>query len=223
MKEFDKDARNRVQRVPKRGVYERESVYAIVDAALIGHVSFAVDGQPFVIPTLIAREGDTLLLHGASSSRLMRHAAAGEALAIAVTHVDGLVLARSVFHHSVNYRSAVLFGRGQAVEERAEKMAALRLFTERLVPGRWADAREPNETELRATAVIRVPIESASAKVRSGPPGDDEADYLLPVWSGVLALAQNWGPPQRDAQLAGDVILPDYLAALLARSPEQRE
>lgn len=223
MSEFETNARNRVQRVPKRGVYDREMIYGIVDAALIGHVSFVIEGQPFVIPTLIAREGDRLLLHGASSSRLMRHAAAGAPLAVAVTHVDGLVLARSVFHHSVNYRSAVLFGRGSAVEEREAKLAALRQFTERLVPGRWADAREPNETELRATAVIAMPIDSASAKVRSGPPGDDEADCALPVWAGVLPLLQGWGPPQRDALLAEDVTLPGYLAALLERSPQQRK
>lgn len=215
MSEFAKSDLNQVRRVPKRGLYDKDNVYAIVDAALIGHVSFVVDGQPFVIPTLIARDGDELLLHGASSSRLMRHAALGEPLAVAVTHVDGLVLARSVFHHSVNYRSAVLYGRAREVTERAAKLDALRIFTERLLPGRWDDARPPNETELKATAVLALPIDSASAKVRSGPPGDDEEDYALPVWAGVLPVREAWGEPLPDPRLDEGIALPGYLAQLL--------
>lgn len=213
--EFEKSDLNRIRRVPQRGMYDQATVYAILDAALIGHVSFVVDEQPFVIPTLIARVGDELLLHGATTSRLMRHAAQGEPLAVGVTHVDGLVLARSVFHHSVNYRSAVVFGRARPITERTAKLGALRVFTERLVPGRWADARLPNAAELQATAVVALAISAASAKVRSGPPGDDEGDYDLPVWAGVLPLALHYGAPQADPRLDADIALPDYLRDLL--------
>ena len=212
MPDYDITDLNRVRRVPARGAYDRETVHAILDAALIGHVSFVVDDQPFVIPTLIARDGDELLLHGATSSRLMRHAATGAPLAVAVTHVDGLVLARSVFHHSINYRSAVLFGTARLLEEPAAKMAALRAFTERLIPGRWDDARPPNETELKATAVLALTINAASAKVRVGPPGDDEEDYALPVWAGVLPLQTSYGPPLPDGRLDPATPLPPYLA-----------
>ncbi len=218
MAEFEVTDLNRVKRVPKRGLYDEQSVYGILDDALIGHVSFVVDGQPFVIPTLIARDRDELLLHGASSSRLMRHAADGAPLAVAVTHVDGLVLARSVFHHSVNYRSVVVFGQGRPVTDREEKMTALRRFTDKLIPGRWDDARSPNEAELKATAVVAVTISSASAKVRVGPPGDDEEDYALPHWAGVLPLVNSFGVPVPDERLARGIDVPRYVQELVQNS-----
>ena len=219
MTTYDVTDRNRVRRVPKRGAYDQETVHSIIDNALIGHVAFVIEDQPYVIPTLVARNDDALLLHGAVSSRLMRHAASGEPLSIAVTHVDGLVLARSVFHHSVNYRSVVIFGSGQPVADPAAKVAALEQFTEKLLPGRWQDARVPNDTELKATAVVSVPIDTASAKVRSGPPSDDEDDYALPIWAGVLPLETRFAAPQADARLDPSISLPDYLATLVNRDP----
>jgi nitroimidazol reductase NimA-like FMN-containing flavoprotein (pyridoxamine 5'-phosphate oxidase superfamily) len=211
MTQFESTGKNRVQRVPARGSYDKETVYEIVDQALIGHVGFTVEGEPFVIPTLIARQDDRLLLHGASTSRLMRHIESGAPLCVALTHVDGLVLARSVFHHSINYRSAVLFGTGQLVTDAGTKMEALRLFTERLVPGRWDDVRPPNEVEFKATAVALMEIDLASAKVRTGPPSDDEEDYDLPVWAGVLPLRQLYEEPLPDDRLDPQIDFPEYL------------
>ncbi|HEY8598958.1 MAG TPA: pyridoxamine 5'-phosphate oxidase family protein [Thermomicrobiales bacterium] len=220
MTAFAKDRRNKVQRMPARGQYEREEVYQIVDAGLICHVGFVQDGQPFVIPTLHARDGDTLLLHGSSASRLMKHAGAGGAVCVTVTYVDGIVLARSIFNHSINYRSAVLFGSGHLVTEPEAKMAALAMFTERLLPGRWDDAREPNRKELKATAVVAIPIDSASAKVRTGPPHDDDEDLALPVWAGVLPLHQQFGTPIADPEAATEQPFPGYLEAYLAQQHE---
>lgn len=206
--------RNRVKRVPERGQYEKEDVYAILDAALICHVAFIQDDQPFVIPTLHARDGDRLLLHGATTSRLIKHVTAGNEVSIAVTLVDGLVLARSVFHHSVNYRSAVIFGRGRQLDD-AGKMDALARFTEKLVPGRWDDARLPNSTELKATAVVAVPIDLASAKVRTGGPKDDAEDYALPVWAGVVPMTTRYLPPVTDPAMTTDAPVPPYVADLI--------
>ena len=211
MSEYKKTEVNRVRRVPKRGVYDKETIYSIVDDALICHVGFVQEGRPFVIPTMHARRDDEILLHGATTSRLIRHVQAGNEICLTMTHLDGIVLARSVFHHSLNYRSALLFGRGYLVEGDEAKMAALELFTERLMPGRWADARSPNRKELKATAVVAIPIEMASAKVRSGPPGDDEEDYALPVWAGVLPIDRVVGPPEADGRLAEDIAVPDYV------------
>lgn len=216
MTEFDRTDLNRISRLPKRGHYDRETVYGILDEALICHVAFVEDGQPYVIPTLHARSGDDLLLHGASTSRMLLHAAAGHPLSIGVTLVDGIVLARSIFHHSINYRSVVLFGQGGLVEEPEAKLAALAAFSERLLPGRWADSRQPNPVEMKATAVIRIPIEMASAKVRVGPPGDDEEDVALPHWAGVLPLRQAVGEPLPAPNLAEGIALPDYLQAFMA-------
>src|SRR4051812_347058 len=192
---FPKTTRNKVKRMPERGHYDAATIYPIVDAALICHVGFVIDQQPFVIPTLHARQGDTILLHGAKGSRLLRHIQLGGEVCITITLVDGIVLARSVFHHSINYRSAVLFGKGALITDEQAQMQALEAFTERLIPGRWQDARPPNALELRQTTVVAVQIESASAKIRSGPPGDDAADYDLPVWAGVLPLQQSAGAP----------------------------
>jgi nitroimidazol reductase NimA-like FMN-containing flavoprotein (pyridoxamine 5'-phosphate oxidase superfamily) len=211
MAEFQQTTRNRVRRHPERGAYDKKSIYQIIDEALICHVAFIKDDEPYVIPTLHARHDDWILLHGASSSRLMRHVESGRRVTLAFALVDGLVLARSVFSHSINYRSVVLFGQGQKVASDADKMAALELFTERIMPGRWADARPPTPRELKATSVARIPIELASAKVRQGPPADDEEDLALPVWAGVVPIQQRAGNPLPDPQQADDVPVPDYV------------
>ncbi len=188
--EFAATELNKLHRLPQRGHYDRETIYAILDAAMVCHVGFVQDGQPFVVPTSYARAGDTLLLHGATSSRLMGHIAAGQPVSISVAILDGLVLAKSAFHHSVNYRSAVIFGRGRLLEDAAEKLDALAILIEHLAPGRWAVVRPPNAAELKATAVVAVAIESASAKVRSGPPSDADSDLALSVWAGVLPVME---------------------------------
>lgn len=217
MTAYPKTRRNKVVRMPERGQYDREEIYPIVDAALVCHVAFVMDDQPFVIPTLHARDGDTLLLHGSSASRLMRHAGAGNPICVTVTLLDGIVLARSIFNHSINYRSAVLYGRGALVTDPAEKLAALARFTERLLPGRWDDAREPNSQELKATAVVAIPLDSASAKVRVGPPKDDAEDMALPIWAGVLPLRQVMDAPVADPKLAPGIAPPGYLAEFIAQ------
>lgn len=214
MTEFTPTDKNRVRRMPNRGAYDTATIYPIVDAALICHVGLVQDGEPVVIPTLHARRGDEILLHGATTSRLMQYAAAGHPLCLTMTLVDGLVLARSVFHHSVNYRSAVLFGRGQLVPD-DQKLAYLAHFTEKLLPGRWDDVRAPNAAEFKATAVVAVTIESASAKVRTGPPKDDEEDYALPVWAGVLSIQQTLGALEADPQLTEGIGVPGYLQAYM--------
>jgi nitroimidazol reductase NimA-like FMN-containing flavoprotein (pyridoxamine 5'-phosphate oxidase superfamily) len=208
---FLKTTRNKVKRLPERGHYDTATIYPIVDAALICHVGFVLEGQPFVIPTLHARQGDTILLHGAKGSRLLRYVQTGGQVCITVTHVDGIVLARSVFHHSINYRSAVLFGKGAVIVDAQAQLQALEAFTERLIPGRWQDARPPNALELKQTTVVAVHIESASAKLRSGPPGDEADDLDLPVWAGVLPIRQVAGAPLADPQLRPGVELPDYI------------
>lgn len=206
---------NRVVRKPERGNYDKATIYPIIDEALVCHVAFVQDGHPFVIPTLHARDGDSILLHGSSTSRLIEHAGAGNELCIGITLVDGIVLARTVFNHSINYRSVVLFGSGSAIEGRAEKMAVLAAFTERLLPGRWDDARLPTEQELKATGAVRVPINLASAKVRTGPPKDDAEDLGLPIWAGVLPLRIAYGDLQADPKLSGGIAIPDYLQEYL--------
>lgn len=187
---FETTLRNRVKRLPERANYDKETVYQIIDAALIGNVAFTADDQPFVIPTLIARDGDALLLHGAPASRLIRHIQRGDPICVSITHVDGIVLAKAAFHHSINYRSVVLFGTGRVIESDAEKMRALEIFTERILPGRWDAVRLPNAKELNQTTAVAVPIELASAKIRTGGPKDDEEDKSLPIWSGVVPLQQ---------------------------------
>jgi uncharacterized protein len=218
MTDFAKTPRNQVRRLPERAAYDRPTIYAILDEALICHVAFVQDGQPFIIPQLFARQGDRLLLHGSPNSRLLKHIKSSEPISVAVTLVDGLVLARSVFEHSVNYRSAVLFGRGRALEDPAEKMKALGILTEHILPGRWNDARQPNPKELAATMVVAVNIESASAKTRSGMPEElSEEDYALPVWAGILPIAQQYQPLQPDPRLSTETPVPEYLQKLLPR------
>lgn len=181
--------RTRLRRIPKRGVFDRETIYSILDEGLVCHVGFVIDGRPFVIPTGYARIGDRLVIHGSSASRMLRNLADGVEVCVTVTLLDGLVLARSAFHHSVNYRSVVIFGKATAIVNDDEKTKALEAFTEHVIPGRWSDVRWPNELELKATTVLSMPIDEASAKVRTGGPVDDEEDYELDVWAGVLPLA----------------------------------
>ncbi len=211
MSDFPKTDRNRVRRKPQRGDYQKETIYQIIDEAPICHVGFVVDGQPYVIPTLHARQGDVLFLHGAPASRLLKVIETGAEVCITMTLVDGIVLARSAFHHSINYRSALLFGRGAIVTEPGQKMAALAAITEHIAPGRWSEVRQPSQQELDATTVVAVPIASASAKIRSGPPLDDEVDYELPIWAGVLPLTLVSGAPEPDPRLPADIPLPPSL------------
>ncbi len=189
MTEIAKTDQNRIKRLAERGHYDRETINQILDEVLICHVGFVEENKPFVIPINFARIGDTIVLHGAKASRLLRHIEAGHPVCVEATIVDGIVLARSVFHHSVNYRSVVLFGTGQTITQDHEKLAALEAISEHLIPGRWHEARLPNHKEMGATSVVSIKIDQASAKIRSGPPGDDEADYALPIWAGVLPIA----------------------------------
>ncbi len=211
MPTFTIDEINQIKRKPQRGSYERDIIYAIIDEALYCHVGFVQDDKPFVIPTLHARQDDTLILHGARASRLLKHIAAGHPICVAFTLLDGLVFARSVFSHSMNYRSAVVFGVGRLVEEEEEKWRSLEALTEHIARGRWADARQPTPQEMNATTVVAVAIERASAKIRSGPPGDDEPDYALPIWAGVLPIREQAGDPIPDPKLSDGILLPDYL------------
>lgn len=211
MSEFTPTERTQVKRLPKRGHYDRETIYGILDAGFVCHVGFNADGQPYVIPTNYGRAGDMLYLHGSAASRMLRTLSGGVPVCVTVTHVDGLVLARSAFHHSVNYRSVVVLGTARLVEEPAEKMEALRIFTDHVLKGRWDDVRQPTEQELKGTMVLALPLEEVSAKVRTGGPVDDEADYALPVWAGVLPLETLPQPPQPDARLKADTPLPAYL------------
>jgi nitroimidazol reductase NimA-like FMN-containing flavoprotein (pyridoxamine 5'-phosphate oxidase superfamily) len=208
--DFPQTQRTTLKRLPKRGVYDRELVYRILDEGFICHVGFAVDGQPFVIPTGYARIADQLYIHGSQVSRMLRTLAQGIDVCIAVTLVDGLVLARSAFHHSVNYRSVVIFGRAAMVEEKEAKLAALFAFSEHVIPGRWNDVREPTEQELKATTVLSLPLLEVSAKVRTGPPIDDEEDYALNVWAGVLPLRMIAGEPINDPRLPESIEPPAY-------------
>jgi nitroimidazol reductase NimA-like FMN-containing flavoprotein (pyridoxamine 5'-phosphate oxidase superfamily) len=203
-------ARTKLKRLPKRGSVERETIYQILDEALVCHVGFTVDEQPYVIPTGYARDGDRLLIHGSAASRMLRALAWEVDVCITVTLLDGLVLARSAFHHSMNYRSVVLFGRAKVVRGHQEKLEALRAFTEHVVPGRWKDVRPPSENELARTLVLSLDINEASAKIRSGAPVDDEADYELDVWAGVIPLRLMAGEPVDDAKLNEGITVPRY-------------
>lgn len=209
---FPQTDRTKLKRLPKRGHFDRETVYAILDEGFICHVGFAVDGQPFVIPTGYARAGDKLYLHGSQASRMLRNLAGGIDACVTVTIVDGLVLARSAFHHSMNYRSVLVFGRATLVDDAQEKQEALVALSEHIVPGRWAEVREPTEQEMKLTSVLCLPLGEASAKVRTGPPLDDEEDYALPVWAGVIPLKLTAGEPVKDPRLPADIPVPDYAA-----------
>ncbi|MNY18328.1 Pyridoxamine 5'-phosphate oxidase [compost metagenome] len=194
--------RSTVRRRPKRAVYDREVIHAILDEGLVGHVGFVVDGEPFVIPMAYARLDETLYLHGAAASRLLRTLRGGADVCLTVTLLDGLVLARSAFHHSMNYRSVVVFGQASIVEDERAKRDALRALTEHLTPGRWEVARQPSAPELAGTLVLALPIAEASAKIRTGGPVDDEDDYARPVWAGVVPLKLTMEAPVPDRRLA---------------------
>ncbi|MBE9077875.1 pyridoxamine 5'-phosphate oxidase family protein [Romeria aff. gracilis LEGE 07310] len=207
-----KTSRSKVRRVPKRGHYDRQQVYQILDEGLVCHVGFVVDGQPFVIPTAYGRVEDQFYIHGSPASRMLRNLQQGIPVCITVTLIDGLVLARSAFHHSMNYRSVVLFGTATPVLEPDLKLAALKAFTENIIPGRWNDIRLPSRQEMAATLVLALPIAEASAKVRTGPPKDDEADYALPIWAGEIPLRHSPAPAIPDPVLSDDIAIPAYVA-----------
>jgi uncharacterized protein len=205
-------ARTRVVREPHRGVYDRETVYRILDAAFLCHIGFVADGQPFVIPTSYGRKDANLYVHGSAASRMLRNMQKeGVSVCITVTLLDGLVLARSVFNHSMNYRSVVVLGKATLVDDPTEKLAALRVLSEHILPGRWDDSRQPNEREVKQTSVLRVPIEEFSAKVRTGPAIDDEEDYSFPTWAGVLPLEMKAGTPIADERLDPAREIPEYV------------
>lgn len=203
--------RSQIKRLPQRGNYDREAVYRILDEGLVCHIGFVVDNQPFVIPTAYGRVDDRLYIHGSPASRMLRTLKAGIDLCVTVTLLDGLVLARSAFHHSMNYRSVVIFAQATVVEDAEEKFTALKAFTEHIVPDRWSELRQPTRQEVAGTLVLSLPITEASAKVRSGPPVDDEADYALPVWAGEIPLRLTAAPPVADPRLSPAIPLPDYV------------
>lgn len=206
-------ARTRVVREAHRGVYDRETAYRILDEGFLCHIGFVADGQPYVIPTSYGRSGDNLYVHGSAASRMLRQMKGGLPVCLTVTLLDGLVLARSVFNHSMNYRSVVVLGKATLVDDPQEKLEALRVLSEHIIPGRWDDARQPNEPELKQTSVLKLPIEEFSAKVRTGPPIDDEEDYSFPTWAGVLPLTMTTGEPvqENDPQLDPARPVPEYV------------
>ena len=203
--------KTQVRRLPDRGHYDAETIHGILDAAFLAHVGFCIEGQPFVIPTLYGRDGGRLYMHGSAASRMLRELSTGVAACVTVTIVDGLVLARSAFHHSMNYRSVVAFGTARRIEEAESKERALRMISEHLLRGRWNEVRAPHSQELKATSVIEFHLREASAKIRTGPPKDDEEDYALPVWAGVLPLTMVAGQPVADPRLEKTKEAPDYL------------
>ena len=210
MSKFTPTERTKVRRLPDRGKYDTESVYGILDEAFICHVGFVVEGQPYVIPTGFARVNDTLYFHGSAASRMLRTMADEVQVCVTVTLVDGIVMARSGFHSSMNYRSVVILGRATQVEGRDEKLAALAAFSEQVMPGRWKDLRETTDAELKGTLVLTLPLKEVSAKVRTGPPKDDEVDYALPLWAGVVPLKLSAGTPIDDPRLPRGIEPPGY-------------
>jgi uncharacterized protein len=205
MNTYTPTQRTKVRRLSKRAVYDKERVHQILDEAYICHVGFVVDGQPFVIPTLYARSGETLFVHGSGASRMLKTLAEGVDVCLTVTLVDGFVLARSAFHHSMNYRSVTVFGRAHLVADTTEKLAALRVITDHIVPDRWDEVRGPNELEMKQTVVLALPLEDVAAKVRVGPPVDDEEDYALPIWAGVVPVQTQLGAPLPDGRVLPEV------------------
>jgi uncharacterized protein len=202
--------RSELRRLPKRGSHDTAVIHEILDAGFLAHVGFCVEGQPFVVPTLYGRAGDNLYLHGSAASRMLKQLEAGVPACVTVTLVDGLVLARSAFHHSMNYRSVMAFGIAREISDPAAKVDALRTISEHVIKGRWKDVRGPTETELKATAVLEFEVEEASAKIRTGGPLDDEEDYALPIWAGVVPVEMKPQPPIADARLTGNLEVPEY-------------
>ncbi len=205
--------RTRLKRAHERGHFDKATVHAILDAGMICHVGYVVDGAPYVTPTIYWREGDWVYWHGSSASRMLRHQAAGAPVCLTVSHIDGIVLARSGFHHSVNYRSVMVFGEAREVTDRQAKARHLEVFMERLFPGRWPELRAVEDQEMKATMVVGMAIEEASAKVRSGPPVDDEPNYALPIWAGILPLSTVAGEPVPCPRLADTTAEPAYVRA----------
>jgi uncharacterized protein len=205
MNTYTPTSRTKVRRLSKRAVYDKARVHEILDEGFLCHVGFVQDGQPFVIPTLYARSDETLYMHGSGASRMLKSLAQGVDVCVTVTLVDGYVLARSAFHHSMNYRSVTALGRARLVSDEAEKLAALRVITDHIVPRRWDEVRGPNELEMKQTIVLALPLEEVSAKVRVGPPADDEEDYALPIWAGVVPIRTQLGEPMADGRVLPEV------------------
>lgn len=210
---FPPTERTRVVREPHRGSFDRDTIYKILDEGFVCHVGFSLDGQPYVIPTMFARVGDAIYFHGSAASRMLRGVSSGLAVCVTITLIDGLVLARSVFNHSMNYRSVVALGNATLVDAAEEKLAALQAFTEKILSGRWDDARQPSEKELKATSILRLPLSEVSAKMRTGPVEDDAEDYALPIWAGVLPLRLAAGEPVRDARCEPALAVPASVTA----------
>jgi uncharacterized protein len=210
MEQLSQTARTTLKRLPQRGASDRETINQILDEGVVCHVGFIVDGQPFVIPTGYARDGQKLYIHGSQASRMLRTIEQGIEVCLTVTLVDGIVLARSAFHHSMNYRSVVVFGRAAIIDDRDEKLAALRRLSEHMIPGRWEDVRQPSERELKLTTVLSLPLDEASAKIRTGPPLDDDEDYSLNVWAGTIPLHLAANAPISDDRLPPNIKVPEY-------------
>ncbi|QEX25209.1 flavin-nucleotide-binding protein [Hypericibacter adhaerens] len=230
--DFEPSPRSRVKRLYQRGHYDRETVYAVLDAGLIAHIGYVIDGQPYVTPTAYWREGDMLYWHGSAASRMLEHVGEGIPCTVTVTHLDGLVLARSGFHHSINYRSVMAFGRAHFVEEPEAKMAAFEAFVDRIFPGRWAELRPATKQEVKATSVLGMKLDEASAKIRTGGPVDDDEDYALPIWAGVLPIRTVVGETIPDAKLRPGIERPAHLSvfradadldALMTQAAKQQE
>ncbi len=211
MKDYSKTERNQVRRIPKRGKYDHQTINKILDEGFLCHVGFNLEKQPFVIPTLYARIDDSIIIHGSSISRMLKNVSEGIKVCVTVTLVDGIVLARSAFHHSMNYRSVVVFGTGKVITEKGEKLAALKAVSDNVLKHRWEDSRQPTENELNVTSVIKIKIEDASAKIREGDPIDDKKDYETNFWAGILPVETKFGEPIADTRLDEKIELPDYL------------
>ena len=211
MEELKKTNRTKVKRSPKRAVYDIETIYKILDEAFVCHVAFKIDGQVFIIPTAYGRKDNEIFIHGSNKSRMLNSIRAGEDICISVTLIDGIVAARSVFHHSVNYRSVIIFSKGEEILEKDEKLNALKIITEHIIPNRWEEARKPNEKEMQITSVFKFKIDEASAKIRVGPPVDEKEDYNLNVWAGVIPLKTVTENPIRDTLLEENIPLPNSI------------
>jgi uncharacterized protein len=209
--QIEQTERTKLKRIPKRGNFERKTIYKILDEAFVCHVGFAVENQPFVIPTSFARIGNSLMIHGSAASRMMRNLSDGIEVCVTVTLIDGLVLARSAFHHSMNYRSVIVLGKAKLISDEQEKFEALKAFTEHIIPNRWEEIRPPNAKELKRTTVLSLPITEASAKIRVGNPVDDEEDYAMNVWAGVLPLNLRSGKPIADERLKEGIEIPPHV------------
>jgi len=216
---YEPTERTTVRRLPARGTYDRKVVHQILDDGLVCHLGFVVDGQPFVIPTIYVRVGETIYVHGSPASRMLRTLEQGVPACVTVSHVDGLVLARSAFHHSMNYRSVVILGTAVVVTDPDQKFEVLHALTDHLIAGRWEEIRHPSPEELRKTLLLAIPIQEASAKIRVGPPLDDDEDYALPVWAGILPLRTTASDPIADPRLAPETKVPAYAASYVGPKP----